>query len=89
MYLHIGNGVNVKKKNIIGIFDMDTATVSHGSRNFLSEMEKKKRVSYTELDLPRSFILCDGEEKGDYKIYVSKISAVGLNARMNSDISEE
>ena len=28
MYLHIGNGKSVKQKNIIGIFDLDTATVS-------------------------------------------------------------
>ena len=89
MYLHIGNGVNVKKKKIIGIFDMDTATVSHSSREFLSAMEKNKRVSYTEIDIPRSFVLCEGEKKGEYKVHVSKISSVGLNARMNSETSEE
>ncbi len=89
MYLHIGNGFNVKKKEIIGIFDMDTATVSHNTRAFLSAMEKKKSVSYTEIDIPRSFILCDEKKKANYKIYISKISAVGLNARMNSEITEE
>lgn len=89
MYLHIGNGVNVKKKEIIGIFDMDTATVSHSTRAFLNAMEKKKRVFYTEMDIPRSFVLCDGDKKGEQKLYVSKISSVGLNARMNSDFSEE
>ena len=89
MYLHIGNGFNVKKKEIIGIFDMDTATVSHNTRAFLTDMEKKKSVSYTEIDIPRSFILCDEKKKDGYKIYISKISVVGLNARMNSEITEE
>ena len=89
MYLHIGNGETVKKKSIIGIFDMDTATVSPISRSFLSEMQKKKEVLYVGSDLPRSFILCKGEKDGEYKTYLSKISASGLNARMNNDYNEE
>ncbi len=88
MYLHIGNGVTVKKKDIIGIFDMDTATVSISSRKFLSDMQKKKKVLYGESDIPRSFILLNGEEKGKYKIYLSKISAVGLNARIDNEAEE-
>lgn len=88
MYLHIGNGETVKKKGIIGIFDMDTATVSVNSRKFLYEMQKKKKVLYAEKDIPRSFILSDGEEKGKYKIYLSRISAVGLNARINNETEE-
>ena len=28
MYLHIGNVINIKKRAIIGIFDLDTATLS-------------------------------------------------------------
>ena len=34
MYLHIGNGKSVKREDIIGIFDLDTATVSKITKNF-------------------------------------------------------
>ena len=32
MYLHIGNGKMIKMKDIVGIFDSDTATVSKITR---------------------------------------------------------
>ena len=43
MYLHIGNGQTVKKKEIIGIFDMDTATVSTISKQYLSKKQKENK----------------------------------------------
>ena len=50
MYLHIGNGVSVKKRDIIGIFDLDTSTVSKISREFINNANKEGIVSYTDLD---------------------------------------
>ena len=35
MYLHIGNGKNIRKNAIIGIFDLDTATISKESKKFI------------------------------------------------------
>ena len=43
MYLHIGNGVSIKDKDIIGIFDLDTATISRISKKFINENEKKRQ----------------------------------------------
>ena len=80
MYLHIGNGISIKEKDIIGIFDLDTATVSKITKKFISENEKKGKVEYTDYDLPRSFVLC--KEKDDYKIRLSRISTPGLNQRI-------
>ena len=37
MYLHIGNGESIKKENIIGIFDLDTATVSGITKKYINE----------------------------------------------------
>lgn len=79
MYLHIGNGVSIKKENIIGIFDLDTATVSKTTKKFISENEKKGSVEYTDFDLPRSFIVCN--EKDGFKIRLSRISTAGLSQR--------
>ena len=79
MYLHIGNGKSVKKKDIIGIFDLDTSTVTKQGKSFINNMEKSGRVEYDDFDLPRSFVLF--EDGGEYKIKLSRISARGLKMR--------
>ena len=43
MFLHAGNNKNLRLKNIIGIFDMDTATVSPDTKKFLKKREKDKK----------------------------------------------
>ena len=40
MYLHIGNKKSIKKDKIIGIFDLDTATVSGISKDFINKKQK-------------------------------------------------
>ena len=47
MYIHLGQDTVVKKESIIGIFDMDTSTVSGITRNFLNLAETgqgRKRI---------------------------------------------
>lgn len=80
MYLHIGNGASIKKSGIIGIFDLDTATVSGITRTFIAKNEKEGRVAYTDSDLPRSFLLCE-EKDGGYSVKLSRISPAGLVSR--------
>ncbi len=82
MYLHIGNGQTVNRDKIIGIFDLDTASVSGVTREFLKQMEKEKKVSYPDSDLPRSFLVT--EEGGMTEVKLSRISTVGLKTRMNT-----
>ena len=87
MYLHIGNKSSVRKKSVIGVFDLDTATVSAVTRKFISKCEKEGRIEYPDSDLPRSFILIDGD--GAASVKLSRISTLGLKARFeDSGISE-
>lgn len=87
MYLHIGNGINIRRKSVIGIFDLDTATVSSITKNFINRNEKEGRVEYGDADLPRAFVLT--EERDGYKIKLSRISAGGLKQRCeNPDYSD-
>ena len=79
MYLHIGNKKSVKKEKIIGIFDLDTATVSGISKDFINRKQKCGLVEYEDDDLPRSFVLC--EESGVSVVKLSRISSVGLKIR--------
>ena len=87
MYLHIGNGNSVKRKNIIGIFDLDTATVSKITKDFIGKRQKDGAVTYLDSDLPRDFILLD--EDGETKVRLSRISTSGLKIRLESGITEE
>ena len=83
MYLHIGNGVSIREDRIIGIFDLDTATVSKITKKFINKNETCGNVEYTDYDLPRSFIVCD--VKGEYKVKLSRISSVGLRQRLDEE----
>ena len=85
MYIHIGNGESVKEKDIIGVFDLDTSTVSKITKRFISEKEKKGLVEYSDFDLPRAFILTKSEKKE--KIILTRISSVGLKQRIDGDQS--
>ena len=79
MFLHIGNGKSVRKKDVIGIFDLDTATITKTGKDFINRMQREGRVEYEDDDLPRSFLLI--EENKKYKVNLSRISSRGLAAR--------
>lgn len=82
MYLHIGNNAIIRTEDIIGIFDLDSSTVSFKTRNFLSFSEKNGEVvniCNVCTDLPKSFILC--RENGKNKIYICQLSPVTLIKR--------
>ncbi len=84
MYLHIGNKQSVKKKDIIGIFDLDTSTVTKTGKDFINGLERAGAVEYADDDLPRSFVLVSEGKKCKAKL--SRISSKGLLARL-SDVN--
>ncbi|MBO5275468.1 MAG: DUF370 domain-containing protein [Clostridia bacterium] len=60
IFLHLGGGGVIPTNRIIGIFDMDTATVSSQTRAFLSRAEKRGILKSENLkDIPKSFVLTD------------------------------
>lgn len=82
MYLHLGNETVIKTDDIIGIFDLDTSTVSKHTRDYLSLCEKKKEAFTVSFELPKSFILCD-DGKGQ-KIYICQLSSKTIQKRLLS-----
>ena len=74
-YLHIGNGVTVRSDEVIGIFDLDSATVSKTTKEYLKYHKENGTLTYQDSDLPRSFIVCKD------KVLLSRISAQGLYLR--------
>lgn len=86
MYLHIGNGMLVDTKNIVGVFDIDNTTVSRQGKGFLPEAQKNGQIIYATEDLPKSFIVT--KNKDNTKIYISSVSTQVLNRRcMENDIT--
>ncbi len=81
MYLHIGKGQSVKKTDVIGIFDLDTSTVTKTGKAFINRLERAGAVEYADDDLPRSFVLIN--ENGKNKVKLSRISTKGLLIRVN------
>lgn len=78
MYLHLGQDYIVKTRDIIGIFDMDTASVSKNTRQFLSRAENEGAMVTLSDDLPKSFVVTDFPMD---TVYVSPISSATLKKR--------
>ena len=81
MYLHLGGDKVVKTKDIIGIFDMDTSTVSKNTRDYLNTAEKNGEVVTVSFDLPKSFIVVSKKRSKQKTVYISQISPTTLNKR--------
>ncbi len=79
MYIHIGQEISVHSDDIIGIFDLDSATVSKRTRDFLERAEKNGDIFTIAEDLPKSFIVCRAPWRKSKKIiYLSQISSTTL-----------
>ena len=82
MYLHLGQDVVVRSRDIIGIFE--NTSVSKITKEYLGGKEKEHRVVNVSTELPKSFIVCssgDGREKGEITVYISQISCSTLKKR--------
>ncbi len=84
MYIHLGQETVVREADIIGIFDLDSTTISKHTRKFLNLAEKNKNVINVSYELPKSFIVCSNKKKS--KIYISQISSSTLLKRSGINI---
>lgn len=80
MYLHLGGETIVRQDDIIGIFDLDNATLSYKTREFLSKAEKNGKVITVSSELPKSFVIC--AENDEQKIYICQLAPMTLIKRM-------
>ena len=79
MYLHLGENKVVKKRDIIGIFDMDNTSTSHRTRDFLKKAEDNGQVIPCD-GLPKSFLLTT--EYGFHKVHLTELSSSTLEKRL-------
>lgn len=79
MYLHIGNEQILKKEDIIGIFDIENASVSKYTKEFLSRSQQEGQVISVTGDLPKSIIVW--ERNGERRLYLSQLAPATLRKR--------
>ena len=79
MYIHIGNNAVLKKKKIIGIFDMDTSTRSPVTRTYLRRSEKEGRSTNVKYEIPKSFVVTE-----DNMVMMTQLSPHSLAGRMKN-----
>ena len=81
MYLHLGQETVVKNEDIIGLFDLDTSTVSKHTRDFLAFCEKRGEVVSVTDELPKTFVITNDPKTKKTKVYISQISTSTLQKR--------
>ena len=75
MFIHIGEGKVLRKKDIMFIFDLDSSTVSVHTRNYLNRAQRENRVISLGLELPKSFIVTQ-----DNKVYLSPFNSTTIKS---------
>lgn len=81
MYLYLGSDVIVKKKDIVGIFELDGKITTETTGQFLKYSQKNNIIKSAGSALPKSFVIVknrDGE-----KVYFSHISVSSLVKKLD------
>ncbi len=74
-FLSVSQNISIENENIIGIFDMDTSTVSPDTRSFLRASQAQGKLISDVRDIPKSFVVTSD------KVYLSQLSSQTLVGR--------
>ena len=79
MYIHLGRDYVLNDRDIIGIFNLETTTISPRGREFLNYAQKNGAVVSLSDELPQSYVLVDGGVVDT--VYLSELSSAVLRRR--------
>lgn len=81
MYLCLsaGQAETVKTDDLVGIFDLDSATVGAAGREFLARAQKNGEVTTLGDDLPKSFLLFAPSPKRGQRTRTQAIKLIKLS----------
>lgn len=89
MYLHAGNNKIIRTKSIIGIFDMDNATLGADTRAFLKKAQSEGVLEISKTEIPKSFILYDKNKNiKQTAVCISQLSTLSLASRAKKPIDK-
>ncbi len=84
MYLHVGNEVILNEKDVVGVFDIENASISKFTKEFLSRSQKAGEVVTVTDDIPKSLVVW--EKNGERKLYLSQLAPATLRKRQRRGI---
>ena len=79
MYFHLGRDYVLNDRDVIGIFNLETTTISPRGREFLNYAQKNGAVVSLSDELPQSYVLADGAVVDT--VYLSELSSAVLRRR--------
>lgn len=85
MYLHLGRDYIVDTRDLIGIFSLETTTISPRGRAFLDYAQKNGAVVSLSDELPQSYVLVDGPVE---TVYLSELSSAAMRRRAERRLPE-
>ncbi len=88
MYLHLGQNTVIRMHDIVGIFDLDTTTISKHTKAYLKTAQEKKEVITITNELPKSFVVAMGKNEKREKIFVSQIATSTIKKRSEKPIND-
>ena len=80
MKLYLTEAHATEKEDIVGIFDMDTATVSRDTLGFLSKCEREGRATVTTGEIPVSFVV-SADKQHKIRIFFTRNAPKALGRR--------
>ena len=78
MYIHLGRDYVLNDRDVIGIFNLETTTVSPRGREFLNNAQKNGAVVSLSEDLPQCYVLADVPVD---TVYLSELSSAAMKRR--------
>lgn len=75
MYLYLGSDVVVDEKEVLSILDIEKVTVDRYMKDYLNFWQKKGKIYYVSLDMPKSIIVCEDT------VYITNVSCDTLKKR--------
>jgi hypothetical protein len=81
MFLHLGGDTVSILNAVIGVFDLDNATVGRDTKKFLKAAQENGLIYDICEDIPKAFVLCG--DNGSTKIYITQVSTATLRKRAN------
>lgn len=79
MYLHLGQDIVIRSCDIIGIFDLEKASLSKRTKDFLTAASHAGQVITVSYEMPKSFVV--SVSSNETVVYISQISSATLKKR--------
>ena len=80
MYVNIGGDMAVRDRAIIGIFDLDGASLSKKTMEYLESVQEEGGLITVTEDIPKSFLVT--AEYGMERVYLTQLSAATIEKRI-------